>query len=549
MPLIELSGPEAVAQRKNNPFATWGNRGQKNRIEPVTKPGFDVPFKMKPGEKIFTVGSCFARHVERVLIERGFDIPMRALFDRPEFAGIDTGVVNNFGTPSIYNEFAWALGEQDFVAEDHFVEVQNSKFVDMHVINSVRPADYQTVVNRRAAITGAYRSFMECQVVVITLGLVEVWYDSTTGYYLNAAPRPTMLRNEPDRFKLHVLSFDEVYAYLEKTVDLIQKHGKQGVQIIITISPVPLAATHRADDVIVANSYSKSVLRTAADTIIAKRDRITYYPSFESVSISDRSLTWKDDFTHVTDEIVAVNINRMVDAYVETKWTLADHQSAIEQGGALMAVERAAQVRQESRADAETFFATFADISKTSFDFAMEHAQFLIGIRDFAGTLEIIANAPENRTAPMQLLKAQALIRLKDGQAAYDVLASQVENGNRLSALWNNYLEAAKLTDDPDKVLTVLSQWTEKVPKRAGRANGLVGRWFFEKGERERALSYYDMALTLDPEDALIRIYRTEALLAMLDFDAAQQEFERINPRLPNEAILLERLKNRMVTR
>jgi len=546
MPLLEFSGSEAVEQRKNNPFATWGNRTQKNRVEPVAKPSFAVPFQINPGEKIFTVGSCFARHVEQVLMQRGFQLPMLDLFNQPEFSSMNRGIVNNFGTPSIYNEFAWALEAQKFVAEDHIVETQKDKYIDMHVISSIRPTDFETVLNRRKAIMAAYRSFMECQVVIITLGLVEVWFDSKTGFYLNSSPRPTMLRNEPDRFKLHVLSFDEVYSYLEKTVDLIQKHGQKNVQIILTISPVPLAATHRTDDVIVANSYSKSVLRTAAETVISKRNNVTYYPSFESVSLSDRKMTWRDDFVHVTDEIVSVNINRMVDAYVESEWTLDDHHSAIATGGALMAIERAAKVRQGSQEDASAFFEAFGHFSKTELEFTLEHVQYLQGLKDFASIINVVEDAPEDPHNTLGLIHAEALIKLGKAEEAFELLTELSKSGKSAWMLWHFYLESAKVIGDQDKVFEVLNRWIEASPSSAGRANGMVARWFYEIRDYDRALELFDIGISIDPEDALIRIYKTEALLAKLDHKGAQEEVKRIVPRMPNEKILLGRLQKRM---
>ncbi len=113
MPLIRISSEIAVQNRKNNPFAQWGERGAPNRVEPIATPSFDVPFKLVHGEPIFTVGSCFARNVETELANRGFEIPARALFRRPEFSNLDSGIINNYGTPSIYNEFAWAFGERE----------------------------------------------------------------------------------------------------------------------------------------------------------------------------------------------------------------------------------------------------------------------------------------------------------------------------------------------------------------------------------------------------------------------------------------------------
>ena len=205
MPLIRLSAAQAIENRKANPYGGWGDRASANRVEPVAKPGFRVPFKLKPGSRIFTVGSCFARNVEEELERRGFDLPMR----RVMLQNAPTAILNNYGTPSIYNEFAWAFGERPYVPEDQLVEVLPGKFADLHLSPTLRPEPLAQVMARRQAITDAYRQAADCPVVVMTLGLVETWYDTRSGCYLNVSPRPADLRNEPERFEIHVLSFEE----------------------------------------------------------------------------------------------------------------------------------------------------------------------------------------------------------------------------------------------------------------------------------------------------------------------------------------------------
>ena len=74
MPLIDISGEDALANRRANPFNRWGDRDAPNRFEPIASPAFDVPFRMQPGEAVFTVGSCFARNVETELQARGFEL-------------------------------------------------------------------------------------------------------------------------------------------------------------------------------------------------------------------------------------------------------------------------------------------------------------------------------------------------------------------------------------------------------------------------------------------------------------------------------------------
>jgi hypothetical protein len=87
-----------------------------------------------------------------------------------------------------------------------------------------------------------------------------------------------------------------------------------------------LTATYRDADVMTANCYSKSVLRTAAEEITQTFDFVHYFPSFESITLSDRSVAYTDDEIHVSQDIVDLNIGRMVQAYtgVEVELTLED---------------------------------------------------------------------------------------------------------------------------------------------------------------------------------------------------------------------------------
>lgn len=335
MSLYRTPGAEAISTRKANAFAGWGNRNEPNRIEPVAKPTFDVPFQLEPGEGIFTVGSCFARNVEAELLRLGYRLPMRDIFSTPEFQDFDLASINNFGTPSIFNEFAWALGARDFDPAQHFVQTGEGLYADLHLVPSSRPAPLDVLMRRREAIKAAYRTVLDCRVIIMTLGLSEVWFDNETGYYLNNIPRPSVMRAHPDRFSLHTLDFEEAYGYLRDTMELLRAKCRKDLRVILTVSPVPLNTTHRNEDVMVANTYSKSLLRVVAETIRAKYDFVAYYPSYESVILSDRKLAWKEDMVHVTEGIVAFEVSRMVAAY--TGQELDDPKSDLEE-----AIDRAA---------------------------------------------------------------------------------------------------------------------------------------------------------------------------------------------------------------
>lgn len=316
MPLLKIPGPEAIEIRKKNSFAKWPGRSDtNNRVEPVALPDFKVGFALKPGEPIFTIGSCFARNIELRLMERGFPVPMRELLDKPEFENFSPSALNNYGVTSIWQELSWAFAEK-FDHKRHFVEALPGRFIDLNLSSTLtRPEPLEELLARRKAIIECTRLIRRCRVVVITLGLAEVWWDNVGKAYLNETPRPTLLKKEPGRFELHVLDADDTATYLNKALQLIKDNGPEDVQVILTVSPVPLTATHRPEDVMVANTYSKSVLRVAAEQARLKFDFVHYFPSYESVMLSDRATTWEEDQIHVTDFIVDQNVKRMLVAY------------------------------------------------------------------------------------------------------------------------------------------------------------------------------------------------------------------------------------------
>ncbi|MEM1201298.1 MAG: hypothetical protein AAGI06_18500, partial [Pseudomonadota bacterium] len=80
MPTTIIPGPQAVENLKADGLAEWPSRlAPENRIEPLCKPGFKPNFHLEPGEKIFTIGSCFARNIEKALATRGFDVVTRRI--------------------------------------------------------------------------------------------------------------------------------------------------------------------------------------------------------------------------------------------------------------------------------------------------------------------------------------------------------------------------------------------------------------------------------------------------------------------------------------
>lgn len=487
MPLLIHNGVDAIRIRKANNVAAWGHRRHENRVEPIAKPAFDVPFKLKRNESIFTIGSCFARHVETELIQRGFRIPARDLLAMPTFTDVGTEVVNNFGIPSIYNELAWAFGEQRFSEDLAFVEVQKDKFVDLHMVNSIRPAPLELVRERRRGLIEATRTLAKCRVLIMTLGLVELWWDEQAQIYLNTSPLPSVLNRWPERFSLHVLNFDDCRDYLNRTLNLCFANGPKNLQIIMTVSPVPMMQTHRQMDVITANSYSKSVLRAVAEHVVTERSQVCYFPSYESVTHSDRQIAWTDDFVHVSSDIVAFNVERMVNAFTGKKVNensiLPDAtQMPREDTPALLLAEEAKQARMNGD---EAFFTEHMDAAAKSPAFAIEYARFLADQGEHEGLIALLEN---DERLDAQILRARSLLEIDEYRHVITLVDKICEQGLKGDLHWRILLDATVAIGTIDDIFAVERRWIGHNHRHYDIAKLWVGRALRKMGEYDLAV-------------------------------------------------------------
>jgi hypothetical protein len=78
-------------------------------------------------------------------------------------------------------------------------------------------------------------------------------------------------------------------------------------RVILTVSPVPLAATARRDQhVLTATTYSKSVLRVAAETLVSRFRHVEYFPSYEIITGAfSRGAYYADDLRNVLEDGVS----------------------------------------------------------------------------------------------------------------------------------------------------------------------------------------------------------------------------------------------------
>lgn len=231
---------------------------------------------------ITAFGSCFASNVTKFLHKEGYKVFGRDLGLDAHIIRQGDGIVN---TAALLQQFRWAF--EDWTPP---VNLWHDKSGDAQNASDRMRDDTRDI-------------FRSTDVFIFTLGLSEVWYDKPSDeIFWRAIPTSEF---DPDRHGFKLLSVEENRRNLYSVREIIRAH-RPTAEIIITLSPVPLAATFRPASCITANAVSKASLRVAIDDLMrgfSEDKRLHYFPSYEMVT-SFLPDPWKDDLRHPRQDVV-----------------------------------------------------------------------------------------------------------------------------------------------------------------------------------------------------------------------------------------------------
>ncbi len=134
--------------------------------------------------------------------------------------------------------------------------------------------------------------------------------------YEAAAPGNGGARVFNGRLRLRITDYAENHAAALRLLEYLRSVNP-AVKVILTVSPVPFSDTFSGQDVIVANTYSKSVLRSVAQDLARELDWMDYFPSYEIAMLSDPALAWLPDHRHVQREHVGHIVSEFMSAYLD----------------------------------------------------------------------------------------------------------------------------------------------------------------------------------------------------------------------------------------
>lgn len=280
----------------------------------------DAKFKCSKDDKIFTIGSCFAREIETFLVRGDYKVTSRItdLPEHPEFI-LSSGVThifdffNRYNLGSMYQEID-SLMNGGYLADSddlYYKAIGDQLFDDLHYTPAAQSTNIDGIKSRRSFIqTRLSEALCQSDVVILTLGLCESWYDLSTDQYLNVVSSPQMLRKYQDSLRFKFIGARENIELLDKIIAVL---GDK--KIIITVSPVPLEVTFTGRDVIEANLSAKSILHAAANEAAQNHSNVDYFPSYEMAFYSESSQVWKPDGRHVLPEMVQHIVKSALDTY------------------------------------------------------------------------------------------------------------------------------------------------------------------------------------------------------------------------------------------
>ena len=444
MPIETFSAEDVMRTAGRNSHRNYPTRTKGlDRLLPYPQVAMQGRFTFGTDARIFTTGSCFARNIEKALKFIGIDV-----VSSPDTLHFPTQtpnlhqMYNKYTVHSILNELEWALGDNPPDPADLIYEVEGGKWLDMQ-INKYATGTREEVIALRQGFNDTFKAAAEADVIIMTLGLVECWYDKDLGVYLNMGPTRGALKRYPGRFEYHTLSYDDIYDALCRIHDLLQAKCKTPPKMLCTVSPVPLQTTFRNQDVLVANSYSKAVQRAAVDAFSVDR-QVDYFPSYELVTLSDMRYAWiENDFRHVRQD----TIDRIMAQVLKVYMGDSAAQAMLEARGTAMALFQAGRYGRVVQVieDYEARHGEAYDMLKLR----LAQSYFKMGQIEKAHAAYTALAQQDGEQAPQGVIGAKKLAaraaRLAgQGEAQDPAVVQKQEALDRLAEI------GAQLGDDPD---------------------------------------------------------------------------------------------------
>jgi hypothetical protein len=283
---------------------------------PEVDPVAAFSLRINPETKVATAGSCFAQHIARHLrtagfnyyvLEPGHPILPAEIREKHNYGLFSARFGNIYTARQLWQLFRRAYGELT-PEEDAWIEADGS--VKDPFRPTTQPGGFVSVAemhaDRRQHLAAVREMFETLDVFVFTLGLTECWISRADGAVFPLCPGVEGGVFDAEKYAFYNQTVEDVVADMSAVVDRLRAIN-EAAEIVLTVSPVPLMATAEPEaHVLSATTYSKAVLRVAAEILCRRYKHVHYFPSYEIITGSfNRGRYYSDDLRNVTEEGVA----------------------------------------------------------------------------------------------------------------------------------------------------------------------------------------------------------------------------------------------------
>jgi hypothetical protein len=415
----QISAASAMDRARHNSLRKYPAPDKDgDRLYPLATPNCSPSFRIGPDDTIFAIGSCFARNVEKSLESAGKRVLSRE-FQLGEIGASLSEAANFYNKYSIHsvtNEVRWALERDSFPGASLLYDLGEGTYSDCQLGMAKLDFPVEDILAFRHRYLDGMRGVASADVVILTLGYVETWFDTHLDLYLNVAPPTPMIRRDPARFEFRVLSYADILDGLNQLYALLQKHRTKPLKMLITVSPVPLLSTFREMDVLVANAYSKAVQRAALDEFLLDKPNVDYFPSYEFVTLSNPSVAWsRHDYRHVSPDVVDRIMANVLGNYV----TSADARPAPPKSAADLLSSLRMMIKLEEHQAVADLISEHRVVADSSTDILLMEATALRQLNrpvDSWNALQKAVILTPNRPLPLErlIMMCRPLGRLED---------------------------------------------------------------------------------------------------------------------------------------
>ncbi len=241
-------------------------------------------FRIFPETPIASMGSCFAREIRKALLAKGYNY-ITEESHHPAAIHASAAWERLYNTYSMLQIFQYTF--EEWQPEIRWWRCpQTGRIQDPYrrilVYDDLEQAETDFTRHK----THSRRALTSAKVLILTLGLTEIWQDQSDGAVICLPAGPYLDEGgDMRRYRFTVSRYLQNMENLEKIYDIMARVNPD-CHLVLTVSPVHLWATFRQDaDVISASCNSKSTLRAVVDEFVDRHKNVIYFPAFEMATI------------------------------------------------------------------------------------------------------------------------------------------------------------------------------------------------------------------------------------------------------------------------